>query len=455
MTQVTRTPKRAALYLRQSLDRDGTGLAIDRQRDQCREYAESLGWTITSEYVDNDVSASKGRRPAYEQMLTDVEAGRLDGIVAWHLDRLHRQPAELESFIDRTHGVALATVSGDVDLSTSMGRLVARLLGNVARHEIEHKSERQKAAGMQAASMGKPPTGRRAFGYSPDGTVPVPGEAEMIRDAYTALLAGDSLRAIVRRWNDAGSRTDKGNVWRPDSVRDCLLRARNAGLRQYHGVTVTEGTWEAIVSEDTWRATVSVLTDPARRTTPDTRRKYLLSGLARCGVCHGKVITARSSTGRRTYRCPDRKHISVSAQPIDDYVTRATRVRLSGTDSVPRDDSPEDDDGRGLRQEAVTLAARLDEANAMFASGGMDGGSYVKVTATIRDRAAEVDRLRDAASRSTVLSRVTRADALEDWDDLDIDRQRSVIDALMTVELHSPGRGAKTFRPDCVGITFR
>ncbi|EUA04249.1 resolvase, N terminal domain protein [Mycobacterium kansasii 824] len=91
-------------------------------------------WTPI-EYVDNDVGASNGkRRPAYEKMLADITDGQIGAVVAWDLDRLHRRPIELERFMDLadTRKLALATVSGDVDLSTAQGRLTARLKGAVA-----------------------------------------------------------------------------------------------------------------------------------------------------------------------------------------------------------------------------------------------------------------------------------------------------------------------------------
>ena len=63
----------------------------------CRE----RGWLDTLEYVDNDFSATNGkRRPAYQQMLTDIRAGEIDRIGVWDLDRLYRQPRELEDLID-------------------------------------------------------------------------------------------------------------------------------------------------------------------------------------------------------------------------------------------------------------------------------------------------------------------------------------------------------------------
>ena len=121
----------AAVYLRISEDRTGEQLGVVRQRQDCEELCRSKGSTPV-EYVDNDTSASNGkRRKDYERMLADIRGGSIGAVVAWDLDRLHRRPIELESFMALADEkrVALATVSGDVDLSTAQGRLVARLKG--------------------------------------------------------------------------------------------------------------------------------------------------------------------------------------------------------------------------------------------------------------------------------------------------------------------------------------
>src|SRR5690242_17793608 len=89
-----------AIYARISQDRDGTGLGVQRQLEDCRAEAAQLGWAVAEEYVDDDVSAYSGKkRPAYSRMLDDIAEGRRDAIVTWHMDRLHRQPMELEQLL--------------------------------------------------------------------------------------------------------------------------------------------------------------------------------------------------------------------------------------------------------------------------------------------------------------------------------------------------------------------
>ena len=98
------------------------------------------------------------------------------------------------------HRLALATVSGDTDLGTDSGRLFARVKGAVARSEGERKSARQKRQALQAAQMGKPHRGRRAFGYEPDGLTVRPNEAKALRAAYDSVLAGSTLTSLCRQW---------------------------------------------------------------------------------------------------------------------------------------------------------------------------------------------------------------------------------------------------------------
>jgi DNA invertase Pin-like site-specific DNA recombinase len=160
---------KTAIYLRQSIDRDQTKLAVDRQREDLLKLCAARGWGDPVEYCDNNVSANTGRRIAYQELCDDIRGGVIDRVAVWDLDRLHRQPAELEAFITLAdqHHVELASVGGDADLSTASGRLFARMKGTVARYETEHKSARQPAANQQRAKSGKT-WHQRMFGY--DGT---------------------------------------------------------------------------------------------------------------------------------------------------------------------------------------------------------------------------------------------------------------------------------------------
>jgi DNA invertase Pin-like site-specific DNA recombinase len=128
---------RAGIYARISSDREGDQLGVRRQVIDCEERAAREGWIVAERYVDDHVSAYKATvRPAYRRLLADLRDRHLDAVVVWHVDRLVRQPRELEEFIDLCSEVGvkrLASVSGDLDLSTHDGQLMARILGAMAR----------------------------------------------------------------------------------------------------------------------------------------------------------------------------------------------------------------------------------------------------------------------------------------------------------------------------------
>src|SRR5436305_1078316 len=91
----------AAIYARISSDREGTALGVERQIQDCLALAEQRGWPVAETYIDNDVSAWSGKgRPAYRRLLQDLKSGARDALIIWHPDRLHRQPRELEEFLD-------------------------------------------------------------------------------------------------------------------------------------------------------------------------------------------------------------------------------------------------------------------------------------------------------------------------------------------------------------------
>ncbi len=358
-----------------------------------------------------------------------------------------------------------------MDTDTDAGRLVARILGSVAQGEAERKSRRQVDAQAQAAAAGRRVGGRRPFGYTQDGMQVRPGEVAAIRDGYTALLAGVPLAAIARDWNARGHlRPQAGTPWGQGPVRDVLRNARNAGLRRYLSAAdrakpgrskpdegiIGPAAWPAIVAEETWRAAIALLADPDRRSgTPGARQ--LLTGLARCSLCDESVHGGGASHKQPIYRCRSGKHINRIAAPVDDYVSRVVVARLRRADArelLTADDAP---DLRALRDEAAALRTRLDTVAREFADDDtLTPRQLRSITARLRARLAEVEAAQTDAGRVNVLGPLLgAADPQRVWDDLDADRRRTVIDALMVVRLLPPGRGVRGLNPDTVEIAWK
>ena len=454
---------RAVVYSRISLDREGKAEGVTRQRTDALELVERRGWQLVREFEDNDTSASgKVRRPGFEAMLQQIEAGQVDAVVAWTLDRLTRNRRDTVRLIEacQQHRVTIALVRGsDLDMSTPSGRLVADVLASVARSEIEVKGDRQRRANLQRAQAGRPHIGRRTFGYDASGLSIVADEAALVRDAYSHFLAGGAIKSIARAWNSGGAVTTAGNPWTPGSVRGVLKNPRYAGLRFYHGERVAQGEWPAIVDELTWQAARARLNDPSRSTTDDRSIKFLLTNIAECGRCAdgARVATGRTQHGVRVYKCTVRGDVARKAAPIDEFIEEVVITRLSQSDAADLMQSRPDVDVPGLRMALNAQRERMDEAATMFASGEISASQMATIT---RVSEAEVSRLESelaaAVDTDALAGVLTAGDVRAAWLRLDVMAKRSIVTTLFERIVVEPvQRGVRTFDPASVRVEWR
>jgi DNA invertase Pin-like site-specific DNA recombinase len=449
---------RAAIYVRISKDRAGSGLGVARQEEDCRALVASAGWEVGEVFVDNDLSAYSGReRPAYRRMLDAVAAGGFGAVVAWHPDRLHRSPTELEAFIDvvESSGVAVATVrAGALDLGSAAGRMTARVVGAVARHESEQKSERHRAKTAQLAAAGLPSGGgRRPFGFEADGVTVRESEATVIREVAGRLLSGESLRGVVEWLAVEGVVTPAGGLWRRASLRKLMLSPRIAGRRQHRGEDVGPAVWPAIVDEVSWRRLGRLLRANGR---PAPGRKYLLSGLVFCGAC-GQRLVAHPSHGRRQLSCVrgaetggcGRVHQAV--EPLDEAVVAAV-VERHRSPSVREGLAAVDVDAGPVEARLVEVEARRDALLELLGVGDLSPAEWQRMRPGID---AELAELR-AALPVPVPPVGADVDLAERWSSLHLDVQRRLVESVVVRVVVAPcgSRGGR-FDPGRVEIVWR
>lgn len=460
------SPINAAIYCRISKDRAGGGLGVARQEQDCREIAESLGWNVTRVYVDNDISAYSGKpRPSYRELLDAMRSGHVQAIIAWHTDRLHRSPLELEEYIDvsEKNGITTQTVkAGELDLSTPSGRAVARTLGAWARYESEHKSERGKRKQLQLATAGKFTGGPVPYGWEMVDKVPVivePDAAE-IRTAVNSIIAGASIGSIVRDLNARSVKTRRGQLWTSTAVRNLVMRPTNAGLSSYHGEILGASVFPPIVTEDQWRTASAIVKDPSRRSAFDSKVKHLLAGMLRCGTCEAAMQTS-SRAGTRTemshyYKCKTRGdgHSFQTAKPVEDLVSEVTISLLESQQLQGKMRFPDDEAKLAtLRTEAVTLRGRLDESANSYAGGIITASQLETITTRVREQLDKTTAAMAALGHGSPLPPPNVANIREWWDAAGIERQRAIIDSLMTVYVDPIRKGApRKFYPERIRI---
>lgn len=429
---------------------------IARQLERAGAYIQLRGWERGPEYVDNDVSASKSRGPStgWGKMLADVGRGRFDVIVAVDLDRLLRTTRDLNTLVEA--GARVATVDGEIDLTTADGEFRATMLAGLARFETRRKAERQIRANEHRVRQGQPSTApkRRPFGFEKDGLTHRPDEATAIREAYQAVIDGRSMGWIARRWNDAGFTTSGGRAWRSGAVGHVLANPRNMGVLAYNRVEKGSAPWEAIVPEHIWRRARAIIN--VGMTGAPRPGRTLLGGLAACGECGG-VIVSGSAHGRRIYTCKEFRHVSRVADYVDELVEGVLLARLE-RDGVAEAISAPPDPSETLLAEGDALRARLDELAGLFADGALTAAQVATATERIRSRLAEVERdlARGTGRWQSVTNVLGSGNLREAWQAADIESRRLIVSELISVTIpKAPGGGRKSFDPESIQMVWK
>jgi site-specific DNA recombinase len=472
----TRKVRRAAIYARISLDRTGAGLGIERQVDDCMALAGVRGYVVDAIYKDNDISAYSGRvRPDYRRLLAAMEADAIDVVVAWHTDRLHRSPRELEEYIavsEANHVDTVTVQAGELDLGTASGRMVARMLGAAARHESEQKSERVRRSSQQAAEAGKA-NGRLGYGYNADRTIN-PTEAAVIREAATRLLAGETLYSVTSDLNRRQVASPRGRAggWKSANLRGTITRATVAGWREWRpgtngakggsglGAFLAKGTWPAILNRKEVERLRALLFDPLRLT---SRRpvENLLTGVLTCGVCGLGLNGARNNrdkTNPRKYRCirqPGDAHcgrIGIVAEPVEAIIEAAVVEVLARSRLRPV--GPLSGDVAAAEAELMAARTARDELAAERARGEITAAEWATMRRVLIER---IDRAEHAVavtgSGLTAIKNVpTGAAARKWWASAPTAQKRVVIQALIkSVEIAPATNSRPQFDPSRVG----
>ena len=458
------TPKRALIYGRVSKPRprnqhdDGTedlSESVDRQITACKYTAASRGYEVVAVERDTQSAYASKSRPGWERAKGMVERGEVDVVIAWQMDRITRSVAELEQVItlmERT-GASIVTSMGDLDLTTANGRMVARILGAVARAEVELKTARMQLANQERASAGKRRrSSPRLFGYNPDGTIN-PEEADAVRQAASDVLAGASLYSIAKRWNEAGlfpesrARIASGTkpAWSTRGLRDCLTNPRHAGLAVYKGEVLdgVKGEWEPILDEETHISLKALFADPSRRSGDHRRGRrpgdQLLSTVARCGRegCK-RTISASSRKGVPVYVCRD-GHVTIPVHKVD-MVVLAEMAR--GIASVAmRGGFLVEEPGEVDTGELDRLRERLDALAEPYADGAITLSQFTKATKALR---AKIEAAEQAIATGATNARTLSAEeAFEIYNSASVDGKRDFLRKGFDIVIHPVGKGQR------------
>lgn len=489
--------ERVAFYARQSVHEDQ---GIAQQLASMRKRATGEDWTIVEEYVDNFTSATKTRGDGTEwaRMLSDVDAGKIDTIVAVKSARLLRRVEDALEVTAPRRDVRVVTFDG-IDTSNHWGRVILLIMTSIAEAEIEEKEARAIPYRAARREAGHPVAGLVPYGYRwvPDlqrddrGTryEVVPEEAAVLRFMSRRLLVErDSLAQIVRDLNDGTATDENGNLlppssrhprprrdkatgelvyspWITSTVRRLLVSPFQAALLpppmpegvKYRADRFTlshcaPGAWEPILTADQVNAARGRLLDSSRLFHDgDTKAKWLLAGLGVCGKCGGPTRSTQSRTTARrvrAIRCTAGCFVRPAA-PIEEYVVH-TVVNVLGTPGLLTwvDDGGADIDSLRTRREA--LAAERAEAEGLYRSRKLSAPTFSDMVDEIDAALAQTDGdLADALRADPLAEFVSVDDVHGLWDSISTNRRRVVLAALLhAIEIRPVGKGRRILTMD-------
>jgi site-specific DNA recombinase len=356
---------RCAIYTRKSTEE---GLeqefnTLDAQRESAEAYIASQvgeGWAcLPDRYDDGGFTGGNMERPALKRLMADIEAGKVDCVVVYKVDRLSRSLIDFARMMEvfERQGVSFVSVTQQFNTANSMGRLMLNVLLSFAQFEREIISERTRDKIAATRRKGKWAGGHPILGYDVDPRgfrlVVNEDEAGRVREIFSLYLEHQALLATVKAIEARGwvnkqwtTRKDKARGGKPfdkNSLFKLLTNVAYLGKVRYK-TEVHEGEHDAIVDADIWQRVQHLLARNGRTGGAAVRNKHgaLLKGLLYCTPCGcsmGHTYSTKNGTVQYRYyvclnaqkrgwhTCPSK---SVPAAEIERLVVE--QIRAIGQD---------------------------------------------------------------------------------------------------------------------------
>jgi site-specific DNA recombinase len=326
-----------AILRRSRLNPDGTEGSTSRQERAIQDYVKQNDMGRIVAFYSDIASAysEKGKREDFTNALSDLKAGRIDGLIAWKVDRLTRRRSEARKLLTllEESGGRLATVVEGIDTADPAKREITEIAlaiyAGSAESESEAIGERVSLMHLDRARKGLvQPSSVRPYGHTEDWQALVDSEVKVLHEAAERLFQGEASFSIAADFTAREIPKPSGKThWNSNVLRRMLLSSRMVAKREYGDqVYPLEGV-PPIFDQETWEKLCAVLASRTTRSGPV--EQHLLSSIALCGVC-GRPL-ASSTSGRKsvkTYVCRPRfegdnacRKISVSAPHVEQKVT--------------------------------------------------------------------------------------------------------------------------------------
>lgn len=295
-----------ALYVRVSTQEQAKGgHSIPEQQERLSKYASAMGWTVYDTYTDAGFSGTSTNRPALSKLIDDVEAGLIDKVIVYKLDRLSRSQKDTLYLIEDVflaHQCDFISINENFDTSTAFGKAMIGILAVFAQLEREQIRERM-IMGQTAYAHSGGIVGRCSIGYDYDSQnktlIVNKYEAMQIKRIFKEYLSGKTITEITKDLNDAGY-THKYGKWIFTTVRHVLTS------RVYLGETKYDGQWyksnhQPLITEEMHDKSMSRINEMYENHQRNAGARSLLGGLLVCQRCGAKYTRDSAFSNGKKY----------------------------------------------------------------------------------------------------------------------------------------------------------
>jgi site-specific DNA recombinase len=406
--------KQVGIWIRVSTEDQAKGESPENHEARGRMYAEVKGWTVVRVYHLEAVSGkSVMGHPETAEMLEDIRAKRIEGLIFSKLARLARNTKELLEFAEifRLEEADLISLEESIDTSTPAGRFFYTLIAALAQWEREEISARIAASVPVRAKMGKPVAGVPPFGYHwQDKTrlVPNPAEAPVLKLIFELFYTHRRLGRVARLLNEAGYRGRRGGPFKDTTIWHILTNPIAKGVRRANYTRASgkrrllkpESEWvytevEPVVSAEIWDECNAYLAARAKdaKKRPGRRAVHLFSGVAFC-VCGTKLYVPYNSRKYTCKKCLNKIPIEglerVFHEKLRDFFLDEEEVEayLSQGNEVLRNKEALRET---LVRERSRLSSEMDKLYRLYQDDGLTAASFKERHRPLEARAQELD----------------------------------------------------------------
>jgi site-specific DNA recombinase len=487
---------RALIYVRQS---HGKRRSIAEQHIDCDRDVQYSGWDVTGRYQDGTSASpyAARKRVDWPEVLQLIEAGGFDVLVLWEPSRAERDAENWLGVLRRCRekNILVRITCDEETFDVRKARHWKRLADEGVKAEYESRilSERLRRGIPERAKQGRPasicpfgyvrdydPYTREFLRQRPDDrpreTIGLDRKihrwnaADLVREAFIRVAAGEPMFAIVREWVWDGvpsarllAATDSGNAdriasaadaeWTVQTLRALLQRRAYIGQRTTQsGVVVAENCWPGLVDEATFFEVQRLI--ESRRSERPSRLTHMLSHIPLCerSECERAMGFRPSSNGQAHYACPT-GHNAVPANELETFVVAHRLLPYVASEKVRRALRGQEQAATGevarARDQLARLRAELARGKAQLKAGGIDVDDYAAMRQRLLPQITTAETASNLAGVPSAVRDLFMApmdEVPKIWAALNLATQREAIRLIMRIKVRPAGRGKKNIQ---------